>query len=119
MRDYYDAVDRQDWNYAYDNLDSQTKQKYTRDEYVRKNQYLAGVDPLAQSSPDITSAISTSSPVEVTLDQAFRSGATKSRVTYFVYEGGEWLHRFSSQDDAVFLPNDSYNEFVAAKKSGA
>lgn len=118
VEDYYEAVDRQDWNYTYDNLDSETKQEYTRDEYIRKNQYLASVDPLAQSSPVITSEVSRSSPVEVTLNQTFESGVTSSRVTYFVREDGAWKHRFSQQDDAIFLPDASYDEFVAAKKSG-
>lgn len=115
---YYEAVDREDWNYAYDNLDSRTKQKYTRDEYVDKNLYLASVDPLAHTSPEITSEVSTSSPVEVTLDQTFESGLTKSRVTYFVWEGGAWKRRFSQEDDAIFLPDASYDEFVWAKQSG-
>jgi beta-lactam-binding protein with PASTA domain len=118
VEDYYEAVDSQNWNYTYDNLDSQTKQRYTRDEYVRKNQYLASVDPVVQSSPKITSEISTSSPVEVTLNQSFKGGA-KSRVTYFVWEDGSWKHRFSQQDDAIFLPEASYDEFVAAKQSGS
>jgi hypothetical protein len=116
--DYYAAVDRQDWDYTYDNLDSQTKQRYTRDEYVQKNRYLASVDPLAQSSPEIASEVSSSSPVEVTLNQTFASGATRSRLTYFVLEDGAWKHQFSQQDDAIFLPDASYDEFVARKKSG-
>ena len=119
VNDYYAAVDRQDWGYTYDNLDSQTKQRYTRDEYVQKNRYLASVDPLAQSSPEITSEVSSSSPVEVTLNQTFASGAAKSRLTYFVLEDGAWKHRFSQQDDAIFLPDASYDEFVARKKSGS
>ena len=119
MDDYYAAVDRQDWNYTYDELDSQTKQRYTRNEYVQKNRYLASVDPLAQSSPEVTSEVSSSSPVEVTLNQTFRSGATRSRLTYFVWEDGAWKHRFSEQDDAIFLPDTSYDEFVARKKSGS
>ncbi len=119
VEDYYEAVDRQDWNYTYDNLDSQTKQRYTRDEYVQKNLYLADVDPLAQSSPRIVSEVSTSSPVEVELTQTFRSGLTRSRTTYFVREDGAWKHRFSQQDDDVFLPDASYDEFVKAKRSGS
>ena len=119
VEDYYEAVDHQDWNYTYDNLDSQTKQKYTKDEYVQKNRYLTDVDPLAQSSPSIGSEVSTSSPVEVKLTQTFRSGLTKSRTTYFVREDGAWKHRFSQQDDDIFLPDASYDEFVRAKQSGS
>ncbi|CAA9447013.1 MAG: hypothetical protein AVDCRST_MAG78-2980 [uncultured Rubrobacteraceae bacterium] len=46
-------MDRRNWNYTYDELDSQIKQRYTRDEYVQKNRYLDGVDQLAQSSPEV------------------------------------------------------------------
>jgi len=119
VEEYYKAVDRQDWKYTYNNLDDQTKRKYTSDEYIRKNQYLANVDPLAQSSTEIASGVSTSSPVEVELTQTFRSGLTKSRTTYFVWEDGTWKHRFSPQDDAIFLPDASFDEFVKAKQSGS
>jgi hypothetical protein len=120
VTDYYKAVDRQDWGYTYDELDSQTQQRYTRDEYIQKNQYLARVDPLVQSSPRIVSSdISPSTVVEVTLTQTFSSGATRSRQTFFVYEDGSWKHRFSPEDDAIFLPGTSYEEFVRAKQSGS
>ena len=119
VEEYYEAVDRQDWNYTYNNLDSQTKRRYTSAEYIQKNQYLASVDPLAQSSTEIVSEVSTSSPVEVELTQTFRSGLTKSRITYFVWEDDAWKHRFSQQDDEIFLPDASYDEFVRAKQSGS
>ncbi len=120
VTDYYQAVDRQDWEYTYDELDSQTRQRYTRDEYIQKNQYLARVDPLVQSSPRIVSSdISPSTVVEVTLTQTFSSGVTRSRETFFVYEDGSWKHRFSREDDAIFLPGTSYEEFVRAKQSGS
>jgi hypothetical protein len=111
-------VDRQDWGYAYDNLDSQTKQRFTRDEYVRKNQYFASVDPLAQSSPVIVSEITTSSPVEVRVNQTFESGAIRARPTAFVYEGGSWKHQFSQEEYDLFLADASVEEFVKAKQAG-
>ena len=118
VEDYYEAVDRQDWGYAYDNLDSQTKQRFTRDEYVRKNQYFASVDPLAQSSPVIVSEITTSSPVEVRVNQTFESGAIRARPTAFVYEGGSWKHQFSQEEYDLFLADASVEEFVKAKQAG-
>jgi hypothetical protein len=118
VEDYYRAVDRQDWNYTYDNLDSQTRQRFTRNEWTQKNQYLANVDPLERSTPQIASEVSTSSPVEVTLTQTFRSGTTGSRTTYFVWEGGSWKHRLSQEEYDLFMADASYEDFVRAKQAG-
>jgi hypothetical protein len=118
MEDYYRAVDRRDWPYTYENLDSQTKQRFTSSEWIQKNQYLSDLDPLVRSTPEIASEVSTFSPVEVTLTQTFSSGATGSRTTYFVWEGGSWKHRFSQEEYDLFLAGTSYEEFVEAKQAG-
>ena len=111
VEDYYKAVDRKDWNYTYDKLDSQTQQRFTRSEWIQKNQYLADIDPLVRSTPEIVSEVSTSSPVEVTLTQTFRNGTTRSRTTYFVWEGGSWKHRFSNEELDLFMAGTSFEEF--------
>ena len=103
--DYYEAVERKDWGYTYDNLDSETKQRFTRSEWIRKNQDFDAIDPLVRSTPKITGEVSTSSSVEVTLAQTFGSGATGSRTTYFVWEDGSWKHRFSQEEYDLFLGN--------------
>ena len=107
VADYYEAVERKDWNYTYDNLDSETKQSFTRGEWIRKNQDFDNVDPLVRSTPQIIGEVSTSSPVEVTLAQVFGSGATGSRTTYFVWEDGSWKHRFSQEEYDLFLADGS------------
>lgn len=33
----------------------------------------------------------------------------------WVYEEGEWKHRFTDEENAIFLPDASYEKFVAAK----
>jgi hypothetical protein len=33
VKDYYEAVDHEDWGYTYDNLDSQTRQMFTKQEW--------------------------------------------------------------------------------------
>ena len=95
-------MDRKDWNYTYDNLDSETRQRFTKSEWIQKNQYLANTDPLVRSTPEIASEVSTSSPVEITLTQTFRSGTTSSRTTYFVWEDGSWKHRLSPEEYDLF-----------------
>jgi hypothetical protein len=112
VQSYYRAVDLGNWDYTYGELDSQTKQRFTKSEWILKNQYFADVDPLERSIPEITSEVSTSFPVEVTLTQIFRSGITRSRITYFVWEGGSWKHRFSQEEYDLFMAEASYEEFV-------
>jgi hypothetical protein len=103
VTDYYEAVERKDWGYTYDNLDSETQQSFTRGEWIRKNQDFDNADPLVRSTPQTIGEVSTSSPVEVTLAQTFGSGATGSRTTYFVWEDGSWKHRFSQEEYDLFL----------------
>ena len=105
--DYYEAVERKDWGYTYDNLDSQTQRRFTRSGWIRKNQDFDGIDPLVRSTPKITGEVSTSSPVEVTLTQVFGSGTTGSRTTYFIWEDGSWKHRFSQEEYDLFLGGTS------------
>jgi hypothetical protein len=107
VTDYYEAVERKDWGYTYDNLDSETQQSFTRSEWIRKNQDFDNADPLVRSTPQTIGEISTSSPVEVTLAQTFGSGATGSRTTYFVWEDGTWKHRFSQEEYDLFLADSS------------
>jgi hypothetical protein len=107
VTDYYEAVERKDWNYTYDNLDSETRQSFTRSEWIRKNQDFDNADPLVRSTPQTIGEVSTSSPVEVTLAQTFGSGTTGSRTTYFVWEDGSWKHRFSQEEYDLFLADSS------------
>ncbi len=108
---YYEAVDREDWDYTYDNLDSQTKQKFTKGEWVQKNQFFASQCPIEQSTPKIGSRVS-SSQVNVAVNLTFRGCASKSRSTFFVYENGAWKHRFSDEELNLFLPGTPYGQFV-------
>jgi hypothetical protein len=114
VEDYYEAVDGEDWGYTYDNLDLQTRQRFTRDEWVQKNEYYADNYPLERSSPTINSPAS-SSVVEVSLAQSFRDGTNQSRPTYFVYEDGSWKHRFSQEEFDLFMADASFEEFAKAK----
>ena len=43
-------------------------------------------------------------------------GSTWTRNTYFVYEDGEWRHRFSQEEYDLFMPDLSSREFITAKQ---
>ncbi len=51
----------------------------------------------------------------VSLRLTYRDGLSSIRNTYFVYEDGEWKHRFSQEEYDLFMPEASYEEFVAAQ----
>jgi hypothetical protein len=110
---YYEAVDREDWNYTWDSLDSQTQKKFAnKNEWVRRNQFFAKQCPVEQSTPKIGSG--TSSEVNVSVTLTFRGCDTKYRNTSFVYENGAWKHRFLKEELDLFMPDKSYEEFVRA-----
>jgi hypothetical protein len=46
----------------------------------------------------------------------YADGLTSTRNTYFVYEDGEWKHRFSQEEYDLFMPAASYEEFLAAQQ---
>jgi hypothetical protein len=53
---------------------------------------------------------------QVSLRLTYGDGSTSTRNTYFVYEDGEWKHRFSQEECDLFMPYDSYEEVVAAQR---
>ncbi len=54
--------------------------------------------------------------VEASLTLTYEDGSSSTRTTYFVYEDGEWKHRFSQEETDLFMPDASYEEFVAARE---
>jgi hypothetical protein len=46
----------------------------------------------------------------------YADGSTSIRNTYFIYEDGEWKHRFSQEEYDLFMPDASYEEFLAAQR---
>jgi tRNA A-37 threonylcarbamoyl transferase component Bud32 len=113
--DYYEAVDREDWAYTYDNLDSRTQQMFTEVEWSQKNQWFADNEGLELSSLDVDVDLSSSETIaNVTVDS--KDGTSLVRDTYFVSEDGSWKHRFSQEETALFMPDASYEEFVAAQQ---
>src|SRR5215218_7484700 len=108
VEDYYEAVDRGDWDYTYTNLDSQSRQMFTREEWSLKNQYFANNGSLKLSSFDITEISPSGTEATVSLGPPF------SRGTYFVYEDDSWKHRLSEEEINLFMPGIPFDDFVKA-----
>ena len=96
---YYEAVAARSWGYTYDHLDSETQSAYTEQEWFAKNEYLADTGAVTYT---IQSVVMDSSAPEtfayVTVVLTATDGSTNVRDTYFVYEDGSWLHRFSPEE---------------------
>ena len=96
---YYEAVSARSWGYTYDHLDSETRSAYTEQEWFAKNKYLADTGAVTYTIQSVemdSSAPETFAYVTVVLTAT--DGSTNVRNTYFVYEDGSWLHRFSPEE---------------------
>ncbi|MBA2510537.1 MAG: DUF4352 domain-containing protein [Rubrobacteraceae bacterium] len=115
-KDYYQAVDREDWAYTYANLDASTRTLYPEDEWYLKNQYFADTEDLELSTIDVVVEGSTSDPeVGVNVYRTFTGGSSIDRYTLFVEEDGAWKHRFTGEENAIFQPGVPYDNFVASQ----
>jgi hypothetical protein len=96
---YYQAAAARNWGYTYDHLDSETQSAYTEQEWFAKNEYLADTGAVTYT---IQSVVMDSSAPEtfayVTVVLTATDGSTNVRNTYWVYEAGSWLHRFSAEE---------------------
>lgn len=120
VEDYYWAVDREDWDYTYEHLDSATRAGFTREEWFQKNGYYETIDSLDVTSMDVQINGSTTDPVvSVTVYRTFEDGTSLGRDTFFLYEHGEWKHRFGQEENELYMPGTSYEEFVAAQGGSA
>ena len=43
-------------------------------------------------------------------------GTPLTRGTLFVYKDGTWLHRFTKEENKLYVPYASFEEFVAAHR---
>ena len=116
VEDYYEAVDREDWDYTYDNLDSLTRRLFTKEEWEEKNQWFADNEQRKLSSVSVkVGSITEGGLAEVTVDRTFDDGSSLSRKTYFIQEHGSWKHRFTQKEKDIFMPGLPYEEFVEAQ----
>jgi hypothetical protein len=96
---YYEAVAARSWGYTYDHLNSETQSAYSEQEWFAKNDYLADTGTVTYTIESVvmdSSALETLAYVTVLLTAA--DGSTNVRNTYWVYEDGSWLHRFSPEE---------------------
>jgi hypothetical protein len=120
VEDYYQAVDQEDWAYTYQNLDSQTRAIFDEEEWYLKNQWFADTEGLELATMDVAVNGSASDPVvSVTVYRTFKDGTSIDRDTYFVYEDGAWKHRFGEEEIGFFMPEASFEEFVAAQQGSS
>lgn len=119
VKDYYEAVDRGDWAYTYSNLDHRTRQRFTREEWEKKNQWYHDNYPAQMTAVDVEVLEFPSgghpAVAEVNVRRTFASGGTQDRYTVFVRVDGVWKHRFVDEELDLFMPELSYEEFVAAQ----
>jgi Domain of unknown function (DUF4352)/Excalibur calcium-binding domain len=120
VEDYYQAVDREDWAYTYQNLDSQTRAMFDEEEWYLKNQWFADTEGLELAAMDVAVSGSPSDPVvSVTVYRSFKDGTSIDRGTFFVFEDGVWKHRFGEEEIGIFMPEASFEEFVAVQQGSS
>jgi hypothetical protein len=57
--------------------------------------------------------------VSVTVYRTFKDGTSIDRDAVLVYEDGTWKHRFGEEEIGFFMPEASYEEFVAAQQGSS
>lgn len=114
--DYYYAVDREDWGYTYEKLDSESQALFTEEEWYQKNQWYADNEGLELSSMDVTVTVDSNGyEADVTVYRTFQDGTSTTRDTVFVLDG-VWKHRLTDEEIEIFMPDASYEEFVEAQQ---
>jgi hypothetical protein len=120
VEDYYQAVDREDWAYTYQNLDSQTRAMFDEEEWYLKNQWFADTEGLELATMDVSVNGSPSdSVVSVNIYRTFEDGTVIDRETFFVFEDEVWKHRFAEEEIGFFMPGASFEEFVASQQGSS
>ena len=114
--DYYYAVDREDWGYTYENLDSESQALFTEEEWYQKNQWYADNEGLELASMDVAVSVDPNGyEADVTVYRTFQDGTTITRDTIFVLDG-VWKHRLTEEEIEIFRPDLSYEEFVQTQQ---
>jgi Domain of unknown function (DUF4352) len=120
VEDYYQAVDQEDWTYTYQNLDSQTRAMFDEEEWYLKNQWFADTEGLELATMDVTvNGSASESVVSVNVYRTFTDGTVIDRETFFVFEDGVWKHRFGEEEIGFFMPEASFEEFVASQQGSS
>ena len=118
VEDYYEAVDREDWAYTYENLDARTRVLFDEEEWYRKNRWFADNYPHELGSLDSGVVLEASDTFAEVVERTFEDGTSQVTDTYFIEEGGSWKHRFGPEEIGLFMPLASFEEFVGAQLRG-
>ncbi len=114
--DYYRAAGLEDWDYTYEHLDAETQGHFTREEWFQKNEWFADNGEVIYNIESVDQVGTSTEYLGVTLTLTYEDGSSSTRTTYFVYEDGQWKHRFGQEEQDLFMPDASYEEFVEAQQ---
>ena len=108
--EYYEAAGLDDWDYTYEHLDAETRSGFSEEEWFADNgEVIYNIESVDQ--------VGTSTEyLGVTLTLTYEDGSSSTRTTYFVYEDGQWKHRFGQEEQDLFPPDVPYEEFVEAQQ---
>ncbi len=96
-------------------LDFETQSLFTREEWFQKNEWFADNGEVIYHIESVDQVGTSTEYLGVNLTLTYGDGSSSTRTTYFVYEDGEWKHRFGQEEYDLFMPDASYEEFVAAQ----
>ncbi len=93
---------------------------FDEEEWYLKNQWFADTEGLELATMDVTVNGSPSdSVVSVNVYRTFTDGTVIDRETFFVFEDGVWKHRFGEEEIGFFMPEASFEEFVASQQGSS
>jgi hypothetical protein len=116
VQQYYYAVDHEEWDYTYHDLDLESRVLFSEDEWIEKNRWYADHEDLKVDSMNIAVVMEGEKEASVTVDRTFQDGIFISRDTRFAWEDGWWRHHLTDEEKKIFMPGLSYEEFVAAQR---
>jgi hypothetical protein len=119
--DYYEAVDREDWSYTYENLAPQTRSRFGEEEWSRKNEWIADEKGLELSSWDKSIEEFSLADHEAALKvhMVFEDGTKRTTHTRFFYDERSWKNELSPAEMDSLMPETPYQEFVEAHRKAA
>lgn len=114
--EYYEAAGLEDWDYTYEQLDAETRGHFSREEWFQKNEWFADNGQVIYNIESVDQVGTSTEYLGVTLTLTYEDGSSSTRTTYFVYEDGQWKHRFGQEEQDLFMPDVPYEEFVEAQQ---